>query len=921
MIIKVKQGDSAEGLLEYQRRLKGTPEEQAGVRVFAKQGIYNVENAAAALDRLATTSGRKNAIVHLIIRAERGLSDPEWNTAMTAVLKEAGLSTHRWIAFLHDHDDDDPGDHMHIAAVAVDREGNPPPRFLRSKSLDRRVTRKEADALPHGDVNSRAWDSQLRRRLMSTARRLEDELGLRPLARDRAAQAEPVRDKAKSSQGGRDRQRRTGIPPLADLLDMVATQEALDEADYDARAVALARLDLALRPFIRKNGDMAGLRLHRISDLRLHCPVSALGARYSLKALDQRSPVAFANWYGNETATSPDVPDRAATKAEPLQTRYEDYTRNVAVQQRKIREARVALTTWHKSERAKALARRKAAVPAASIRSARLLRAAATASYHQQRAQIDAEAARQREALDAAWVGRKDFIGWLAIEGQTDPAAARNYAALRTRGAAMLPSPAAAVPTVSTAPISTEPAPPGRLSTADYAAIVAEQEHLMRQSDALLAAAAILQQARTMDALTARLDAIGVKLILDADRQDRRVHVTPDAVRIDDKTMMTVRANTLLHHVLDQAQATHTAQIEEERRLAFAIHCAQGLPQRIGETPASWLHRIFKGSLPTRWLTPAQDAAVRRGWEAQDDDTPQRPAPVVTTALTHLAAGRPAPPLSPPTKAVGRPALHTASPEPQPAVHAHKPALPSPPSVARPHSHVYEAMAMMRTQRPMTTPPRPNGEDVGKPEKGASAPVAIGTAFNGDQPPTEARLAPPLHAAPVVTPQPNTKPSARIPATAEAPISTPASSASEARAMVSQEAMLIAQWLRASEAAKTDPTRQRHSETLAAQLIAHDDLAILAPEMQAQANREADAHQRRKAQETREAVKGQASQPAPAALLPVPVQVPVPPHSPAEAPPSPRPPDRDKPLDPAGESNRAAKLRHFGNNADPWQRS
>ncbi|KQS51675.1 MULTISPECIES: hypothetical protein [unclassified Sphingomonas] len=196
MIIKVKQGDSAEGLLEYQRRLKGTPEEQAGVRVFAKQGIHNVENAAAVLDRLATKSGRKNAIVHLIIRAERGLSDLEWNTAMIAVLDEAGLSAHRWIAFLHDHDDDDPGDHMHIAAVAVDREGNPPPRFLRSESLERRVTRKEADALPRGDVSSRAWDSQLRRRLMSTARRLEDELCLRPLARDRAAQAEPVPDKA-----------------------------------------------------------------------------------------------------------------------------------------------------------------------------------------------------------------------------------------------------------------------------------------------------------------------------------------------------------------------------------------------------------------------------------------------------------------------------------------------------------------------------------------------------------------------------------------------------------------------------------------------------------------------------------------------------------------------------------------------------
>lgn len=77
------------------------------------------------------------------------------------------------------------------------------------------------------------------------------------------------------------------------------------------------------------------MRLHRISDLRLHRPVSALGGRYSLKTLDQRSSVAFAIWYRDETSSSPDVPDRAAAKAEPLQTRYRDYTRDVPVQQRR----------------------------------------------------------------------------------------------------------------------------------------------------------------------------------------------------------------------------------------------------------------------------------------------------------------------------------------------------------------------------------------------------------------------------------------------------------------------------------------------------------------------------------------------------------------------------------------------------------
>lgn len=266
MIIKVKRGETGEGLLEYQRRLKGAAEEQAGVHFFAKNGIHSVENAAAVLDRLAARSGRKNAIIHIVVRAERGLSKPEWQIAMRAALEEAGVATHAWIAFLHDHDDDTPGDHMHIAVVAVDRDGTPPPRFLRSETLDRRVTSEEAKALPQGDVRSRAWDSQLQRRMMSVARRLEDELGLRPLARDRAAQNEPVRTQAKSSQGARDRERRTGIPPLADLLDTTATQTALEEASYDARAAALAMLDLGLRPYSPHRGSSSADNADRKRD-------------------------------------------------------------------------------------------------------------------------------------------------------------------------------------------------------------------------------------------------------------------------------------------------------------------------------------------------------------------------------------------------------------------------------------------------------------------------------------------------------------------------------------------------------------------------------------------------------------------------------------------------------------------------------
>ncbi len=246
MIIKVERGNSADGLLIYQRRLDRTPEEQAGVRLFALHGIRNVESVAAVLDRAAMRSGRKNPIVHIIIRAERALSDDEWRIAMMAALEEAGLAGNAFAAFRHGNDDDDPGDHMHIAAVAADRDGNTPPRFLRSKSLDRRVTPEEKEQLPRGDVQSRAWDSQLRRRLMATARRLEDDLGLRPLARNRAVLSEPVRIAAKVSQGAHAREKRTGTPSLANLLNVQATQAALYMPDYDERAAALARLDLKL---------------------------------------------------------------------------------------------------------------------------------------------------------------------------------------------------------------------------------------------------------------------------------------------------------------------------------------------------------------------------------------------------------------------------------------------------------------------------------------------------------------------------------------------------------------------------------------------------------------------------------------------------------------------------------------------------
>lgn len=867
MIIKIERGDSAEGLLIYQRRLDRTPEEQAGVRLFALHGIRNVENAAAVLDRAAMRSGRKNRIVHIIIRAERALSDDEWRIAMMAALKEAGLAANAFAAFRHDNDDDDPGDHMHIAAVAADRDGNSPPRFLRSQSLERRVSPEEKDQLPRGDVQSRAWDSQLRRRLMATARSLEDDMGLRPLARNRAAMIEPVRDTAKVSQGARAREKRTGNPSLADLLDVPATQAALYKPDYNERAAALAELDLKLQPFFRKNGDLAGLRLYRISDPRLHCPVSTLGGDFSLKALDRQSPVPFAEWYHDDSSTTSAVTEQAADKADPLRVCYAEYTREVAARRDRLREERLAVIAWRKRERAKALARRKATVPAACTRSGRVHRAAAIASYRLACAELDAEARRQHDAIDSHRVQRLDFADWLETQAPIDPAAARKLAALRQRGT--VPHPAAAV-AVSTAPPLAPSAAPPPLSASEQAAAVAAQERLMRAADQHEEDKAVLRQRDAIEALANRLDEMGVKLIVDADRQDRRVRTTADGVLIDGVRMMPVPHSTGPFEAFTRAKITEKVQLDEERDLPLVIRSTHGVARRPAETPAAWLGRLYGGRHMARWLTPVQEAAIRGDWAASDEAERRRPAPSDTVLEVDAAMERPATPHTlPPRKAIQPPAASTSpvEPSPRPAVGV---TADTPAPLATPqYDHVHDAMAMMKEQR--------SGPAFGRSAHDMSARTEDdpAKAVEGQTRPT---ISPVREAAePVASPQLDKADAAAVPdqtsavSTAHPPVSVsdsvpgaipvpvpvpgpaPASAPRPAGPQGASGADLLARWLIAAIAAEADPSRLRESEALAAQLIKQDDLAILEPEMQAQVAREADNHRRRLAEETRDA--------------------------------------------------------------------
>lgn len=914
MIIKVKRGDSAEGLLIYQRRLDRTPDEQAGARLFAMQGIRNIESAAAVLDRAAARSGRKNPIVHIILRAERALSDEEWRIAIMAALEEAGLAGNAFVAIRHDYDNEDPDDHVHVGTVAADRDGNPPPRFYRSTSLDRRVSAEEKEHLPRGDVQSRAWDSQLRRRLMATARRLEDDLGLRPLARNRAVLNEPVRNTVKVSAGARAREERTGTPSLADLLDVPATQAALNKPNYDERTAALGELDLKLQPFVRKNGDLAGLRLCRISDPSLHCPASSLGGDFSLKALDRRSPVPFAEWYQGDNSATSTVTQQAADKADVLRIRYAEYTREVVARRDRLREERLAVIAWRKRERAKALARRKAAVPADRTRSARVHRAAAMASYRLACAEIDAEARRQHDAIDSLRVKRLDFVGWLETQVKNDPVAARKLAALRRRDTA--PFPAAAV-AVSTAPTA---APPPLLAS-EQAAAVAAQERLMRAADQLAEDKSVLRQREAIEALANRLDEIGVKLIVDADRQDRRVRTTDDGVLIDGVRMMPVphRPEQLL--AFTQAKMTEKVQLDEERDLPLAIRSAHGLVRHPNETPTAWLGRLYGGRQLARWLTSVQDAAIRSDWAASDEAERRRRAPSKPLQEADAVIDRPATPRTPPLRKTIQPPAASISPiEASPAPAASITII-TPAPVAKPqYGHVLDAMAMMKAQRPVAPFGRSaqhmSGraeDDVAKAIKGQTRltvpPVRKAAEPVGSQQPNEAD---PETVLDQTSAKSTAHPAASIsdPVPVAVPVPAPASLRRPADPEGVSGADLLARWLIAATAAEADPSRVRESEALAAQLIKQDNLAILELEIQAQIAREADNHRRRLADEARDATVHKAIAPDVAAAPAPPIAETV------KAAPSPAS-DTTKPVD----QKRVATLSHIGKLSDPWQRS
>lgn len=615
MIVKIERGSSAEGLLIYQRRLDKSPQEQAAVRLFAKHKIFDVENAASALDRMAKKSGLAHPIVHLILRAERGLSDEEWRVSLDAALEAAHLKGRPYVAFLHDHDEDTEGEHMHVALCVADSNGCPPPRFLRSKSLKRIVTVEEAKALPRGDVRSRSWDSQVQRRLMTAAREIEDRLGLQPLARDRAAQAGERQKQARIGAPARHRQKKDGTTPLLERVDVARVQSALDEDDWDKRTAALLALGLRLAPSHRQDGSVRGLRLELIAEPGIYCPASDLGSRYGKGALDKRSAQSFADWHASVTqdGPAPVAMARAELAEDPLKVGYDLKVAQIAQQRQMIRAERQKLQSWYDEQRRKARAFREARWPQSRDRTQRALRNEVRRTYTHQCAEIKREYAHQRRALDERWPRKPSYVEWLADTAKYDIDAARQLARLTGRTATpAIPQP---VPSLPVPPI---------LSGAELAAQAAEQERLIKMQE-------LLAQRATLDTLSKRMESTAIALLDEADRRNRRVTIEKEGILIDGRRLTGIEGQERVTQAAKRIAAEQDRQISE---LAKLVPLSASLPQRSGIEPRAWVENLIGHRDYTRWLTPQQEVAMRRNWVANKHEAPAIPVPPIPPVVS-----------------------------------------------------------------------------------------------------------------------------------------------------------------------------------------------------------------------------------------------------------------------------------------------
>lgn len=304
MIIKVTRGNDFAGVVDYIARL-GVYARKDVARVITLERLYDLRTAAAQLAYdAALDPSRSRPVVHLLARAERGLTDSQFHDLEHRMLKAAGLDGHRCVAAVHDDD------HLHLVASEVNEDGAVPARILWHKEEKRTVTPEEAKALPRGTVTSRAWDSHLAWRLTRVAREVEIEWDLRRLSSSAKANnlVEPRRE-----QWQKERLARTGKVPLQDRY-WTEIRTALALSGWDARAAALAAHGLVIRAH-EVGGRVRGLQVHSLTDATDFVKVSAFEMGGMAK-LDASAGQSFLAWAAQERHTAISL-TKPATSANP----------------------------------------------------------------------------------------------------------------------------------------------------------------------------------------------------------------------------------------------------------------------------------------------------------------------------------------------------------------------------------------------------------------------------------------------------------------------------------------------------------------------------------------------------------------------------------------------------------------------------
>lgn len=292
MIIKVVRGSYFGGVVDYVTR-RGKYAGRDDARVLTSQGLFSYRTFAAQLAYDAARDPRRTRpVVHLIARAERSLTDAQYQELGDRMLKVAGLEGRAHIKVVHDEpDDSEEGGHLHIVACEVDDQGKAPSRKFWDRVARQEVTAEEARILPKGTVTSRAWDSHLAWRLTRLARDVEAEWGLRQLSSKRAARKPDEPDISRAQQ---EHLARTGMTPLQDRL-YHEVRTALALPTWDERAAALAVHALVLRPYEVK-GRVRGLMVQSINNSKDAVKVSAFNLGGMAK-LDASADMPFLVWH------------------------------------------------------------------------------------------------------------------------------------------------------------------------------------------------------------------------------------------------------------------------------------------------------------------------------------------------------------------------------------------------------------------------------------------------------------------------------------------------------------------------------------------------------------------------------------------------------------------------------------------------